>query len=144
MININVCCSTTLYFLGGTVSGRIVVSPDSILEAIFTNVSLDYRSQYRTSTRKLIAQEVSHRMILGLDEDLHLLDGEVCKNFVKMTLHEAMDLLLNYLRLDDFEEGKIHANKYDREAWSDLLRLRDYIYRCDECTVASQTANVDI
>lgn len=145
MLNIQVCCRPVFHFIGGNVTGEIRVDPDSIVEAIFLNTCLDYRSDYRLSTRKLIAEESERRLLAGNNTlELIFKDGIADKNFMPMTLHDAMDWVLIYINFQEYEENPDSKPKRKQHYWEDVRKLRNYIYACDKCKATADTANVAI
>lgn len=143
MVNIRVCCKPIFYFSKGTVTGWIEIDPDSILDAIYMNIALEYKGQHRLSAQNLISSESSRRMNEGKPAVVIQYSGIVDKNFVCMTLHEAMDLILDYIHFDDVVCDRL-SNKREAQLWKDICNLKDYIYRCDSCNFQHETANITI
>lgn len=139
MIKLNVVCRVVLHIIGGRVDADVLVDPDCILESIFTNIALDYRSQYRLSTRKLISKERDRRMVENIPVDIKYSTAEVENKFMHIDMSDAMRDLDRYLTGRNHDEN---CNKRDKELWDDFFKLRDYIYRCEDCRFTSDTANV--
>lgn len=143
MIYIHVCCKPILCFEEGTVTGWIEIDPDSILDAIYMNIALEYKGHHRLSVQNLISSESSRRMNNGKPAVVIQYSGIVDKNFVRMTLHSAIDLILDYVHFDS-DAIKSIVGKRESQKWEDMWKLKDYIYACDSCSSQDQTANICI
>lgn len=152
MINIEVSCRTILDFHEGQISGYILVSPESILESIMINTSLNFGIPERFSIMKLIAKETSNRDKSGESKDIKLLSGTVDRNYVTITLQEAIDFIGDYIHIDNlmkdinskFTVTSSNTEKKHKEEIliDDFNRMKDYIYRCDNCNIMSDTVNI--
>lgn len=143
MINIHVCCTPVFSFAENSIRGWIEIDPDSLLEAIYMNIALEYKGHHRLSVQKLISAESSNRMNNQSSPVVKLNSGIVSRNFVTMSLHEAMDLVLDYIHFDTVAIDNL-ISKREASLWEDVWNLKDYIYSCDECSSQDQTANICI
>lgn len=140
MIKIHCFCQTRLHFVEGKVFGEIVVDPTALFDSIIINTSLRYDCPERKSVLKLIARVKSIRVAGDEDEDIILIDGVVEKtSTLHLTMHEAMDIITDYLCIEYFTESD--RNHY-KNAIEDFVKVRDYVYRCDDCRSLGDTANV--
>lgn len=142
MIHINIVCRPVFYFTNGVVTGFIEVSADAILESIFTNIALEYRHPYRNQIKRLIACENAYRLEKGTDPYIKMMNGVVDRNFLSMSMHEAVDHLCKYLRLHEIDTSNMRFR--DASSWESLKKFRQYIYNCDKCNTLSETANIHI
>lgn len=140
MIKIHCFCQTRLHFVEGKVFGEIIVDPTALLDSIIINVALRYDCPERKSVLKLISKVKNDLIADGEDEDIILLDGIVEKtSTLHLTMHEAMDLVTSYLSIEYFTESD---RKHYKNAIEDFVKIRDYVYRCDDCRSLGDTANV--
>lgn len=140
MITIHCFCHTRLRFVEGQVFGEIVVDPRDLFNRIIIHTSQLHACPERNSVLKLIANEVSRRVIEKEDPNIILIDGTVIKtSTLLLTLHDAMSLIDDYLSIYCVPED---AKKRDKQYIEDYLKIRDYVYRCDDCRSIGDTANV--
>ena len=142
MINVEVSCRTILEFTEGNVSGYIVISPESILDALMQNVYLSYSIAERASIMKLISKENHNRDSAGIEKSIKLTSGVVDRNYVQMPLHDAIDFLSDYLHINDVCKQLGSLSKDMKMYLEDFLKMQSYVYRCDDCSCLADTANV--
>lgn len=144
MIKIEVPCTTILTFRGGIITGSIVISPNSLIDSIFINTTLSYSCAERSSVAQLVAYEKVQRTKKQVEQNVILEDGVVHKDYAQMSLHDAMDLLVEYVNLDKLISllNDDNLNTGDSMKIQDFVKLRDYVYACDECNYVSETVQV--
>lgn len=145
MIKIEVPCTTILTFREGIVTGSIVISPNSLVDSIFINTTLSYSCSERSSVAQLVAYEKVQRTKKQVEQNIILEDGVVHKDYAQMSLHDAMDLLVEYVNLDKLISllNNDNLNTGDSMKIQDFVKLRDYVYACDECNYVSETVQVN-
>lgn len=140
MIKITCFCSPRFHFIGGVVRGEIVVDPTNLFNSILVNTALAYNLPEGKSVLKLISNEISKRAAEGEDTDIVLLDGVVEKtSTLKLSMHEAMDIITEFLHVDTYGD---EAKKREKRYVEDFVKIRDYIYACDDCNSLGDTANI--
>lgn len=140
MITIHCFCRPRLRFVEGRVFGEIEVDPKDLFDSIIVNTSLRYDCPERKSVLKLIANAVNSRVHEKEDSNIILIDGTVIKtSTLLLTLHDAMRIIDDYLSIYSVPED---AKKRDKQYIEDYYKIRDYVYRCDDCKSIGDTANV--
>lgn len=140
MITIHCFCRPRLRFVEGQVFGEIEVDPKDLFDSIIVNTSLRYDCPERKSVLKLIANAVNRRVLEKEDSNIILIDGTVIKtSTLLITLHDAMSIIDDYLSIYSVPDD---ARKRDKQCIEDYYKIRDYVYRCDDCKSIGDTANV--
>lgn len=142
MIEVNIPCNTILNFNDGVVTGHIVVSPETILTSVVFKIHIDYSGPERVSVSKLIAKMHSYLLSEGKYTDIKIFSGQVDREFYVTTLHHAIDLLAEYLHIEELCRRINDLNSDTKVYLEDFLKLQSYIYRCDDCNCYADTANV--
>ena len=145
MITVDVPCTPILEFTDGVVTGKISVTPTGLLDAIFINTTLSFSCVERKSAMQIISQKkVQLSKSPDSYSDILLTSGTVTRDYVKMTLHQTMDLLVEYVDLDTLIESLNDDTLRTGEAMriQDFVKLRDYVYACDDCNYMSETVKV--
>ena len=131
---INVFVTPEFIFTQGQVTGRIVIDPDSIVNAIYDNSIFSFRDPKIMAVKKEVAKAKNSCLEIGTEPPMIYLDsGVVTKNYIRMDLLEAADLLFKYLGY--FDEDLNQSNTTCKD-------LYEFLQKCKDIEYPSQMANL--
>ena len=126
---VNVFVTPEFIFTNGQVTGRILIDPDSIVNAIYNNSIFSFRDPKILGLKKAVAKLKNDEITHGMEpSSIYLESGVVNKNFLQMDLMEATDLLFDHL-------GRGNLGR-------DCQELYEFLQKCKDIEYPSQMANL--
>lgn len=130
-MKVNVFVTPEFIFQGGEVKGKILVDPDSLINAIYDNSTFSFRDPRIVNVKKEIAKRKNKSLESGEPEPVICLQtGIVTKNFMQMDLLDAADMLFDYLEYPDSDSSE------------SCRELYEFLQKCRDIEYPSQMSNV--
>lgn len=130
---VNVFVTPEFVFTNGQVTGRIIIDPDSLVNAIYTNSLFSTKDPRILGVKREVAKLKNAALEAGMEPPVISLEtGIVSKNILKMDLLDVADLLFDYLGYSNSDLS--NANKSCQE-------LYEFLQKCKDIQHPSEMAN---
>ena len=132
---VNVFVTPEFIFTNGQVTGRIIIDPDSLVNAIYTNSLFSTKDPRILGVKREVAKLKNAALEIGMEPPVISLEtGIVSKNILKMDLLDVADLLFDYLGYYDTDIN--HADKSCHELYEFLQKCKDIKYPSEMANIA--------
>lgn len=133
-LKLNICVQTCLHFNNGNVSGEIIVKPKTIADAFYYEFNFPDKD-WNLQLRKMIAKMDTFKRDHHMSDKIILRDGVVEKNMMQMTAKQAIELLEEYMYID-----QITSPVYKQR---DLfMKIKKFVLMCNNLNYTYETASV--